>query len=67
MISLHCRKCNRSVEFQRESFPDVPDWVARIEHDKCNLCDDGDRSAEHWIAEDGSEPDPKYGPEAGHG
>lgn len=58
MIELHCRKCERSVEFRRTDFPDVPAWVARIEHDKCNICDDGDRSAEHWMTEDGKEPDP---------
>ena len=58
MVELHCRKCLRSVEFSRSSFPDVPAWVARIEHDKCNICDDGDRSAEHWIDAAGNEPDP---------
>ena len=58
MMPLHCRKCGRGTEFPRDCFDDVPLWVARIEHDKCNLCDDGDFSAEHWIAADGSEPDP---------
>lgn len=58
MVILHCRKCKRSVDFPRSSFPDVPTWVARIEHDKCNICDDGDRSAEHWIDADGRESDP---------
>lgn len=58
MVELHCRKCRRSVEFQRSCYPDVPSWVARIEHDKCNLCDDGDRSQEYWIAADGTTPDP---------
>lgn len=58
MIKLHCRTCRRSVEFRRADFPDVPSWVARIEHDMCNICDDGDRSEEHWIDVDGTEPDP---------
>lgn len=58
MIELHCRKCKRSSDFRRSDFADVPAWVARIEHDKCNTCDDGDRSAEHWMTEDGREPDP---------
>lgn len=57
MIELHCRKCKRSVDFQRAQFPDVPAWVARIEHDKCNICDDGDFAAEHWMDADGHEPD----------
>lgn len=58
MVELHCRCCKRSVDFCRTAFPDVPGWVARIEHDKCNICDNGDFSAEHWIAADGSTPDP---------
>lgn len=58
MIELHCRCCKRSVDFRRTDFPDVPEWVARIEHDKCNICDDGDFSAEHWMDADGREPDP---------
>lgn len=57
-IELHCRKCKRSSDFRRTDFPDVPAWVARIEHDKCNICDDGGRSEEHWIAADGTAPDP---------
>lgn len=57
-IELHCRTCGRSTEFGREVYSDVPAWVVRIEHDKCNECDDGGFSAEHWIAADGSEPDP---------
>ena len=64
MIDLYCRACKRSVEFRRTDFPDVPSWVARIEHDKCNLCDDGGFSAEHWLTEDGLEPDPDTMPKA---
>lgn len=61
-IQLYCRKCKRSIDFQRAEFPDVPSWVARIEHDKCNICDDGGFSAEHWIDEAGKEPDPEMMP-----
>lgn len=57
-IELYCRCCKRAADFNRTDFPDVPNWVARIEHDKCNLCDDGGRSAEHWLTADGREPDP---------
>lgn len=62
VLPMLCRKCMRTMNLVRAETPDVPAWVARIEHDKCDRCDDGDRSAEHWIAADGSEPDPMTGP-----
>lgn len=57
-LTLHCRKCKRSIQFRRDSYPDIPSWVARVEHDKCNICDDGDRSEEHWLDAEGRTPDP---------
>lgn len=62
MITLACRSCGRRMPYPRSLDPDLPPEVETILHDKCDLCDDGDRSIEVMLDAEGNEIDPlRYG------
>lgn len=60
MITLHCRSCKRSVDYDRSIDPDIPAIVTRIESSACNRCDTGDFGTETWFNADGQEVVPEY-------
>lgn len=62
LIVLACRSCGRRMPYLRSNDPDLPPEVETLLQDKCDLCDDGDRSSEIMLDADGNEIDPlRYG------
>ncbi|MFD1189694.1 hypothetical protein [Phenylobacterium conjunctum] len=50
------------MSYPRSLDPDLPPEVETLLHDKCDLCDDGDRSFEVMLDAEGNEIDPlRYG------
>ena len=61
-ITLACRSCGRRMPYLRSNDPDLPPEVETLLQDKCDLCDDGDRSSEIMLDAEGNEIDPlRYG------